>query len=567
MSDEGQRPINPVIGSIVDQRGEPGGVSEPPDIDEQGWQESTSSQLVRSSAVVAVGTGLSRVTGLARTMAQVWVLGAFVVADSFNFANTVPNLLYDLLAGGVLAATLVPVFVDNVARRDRAATDAVVTVMTALLVAVTALAMLAVPLIVLLVPDDGQDRWLVAAFLWMFLPQIVFYGLTTLWSGVLNSHRRFAAAAFVPTVNNLVVIAVLVVFSRWIGGGRPEADALRANPAPLVLLGLGVTAGIVAQAVLLLPALRRAGIRLRRRFDWRHPAVRTVARLSGWTVGYVAVNQLTLWTILALAFNSDQGDVTIYNLAYQFFQLPYGLLAASVITAFMPDLAALAAAHDRIRFGERFLQALRITVFLVLPAAIGLIVLARPAVALLFERGAFTAGDVARTAPTLAAFAVGLVSFCLYLLAMRGFYAHQDTRTPFWINLGENAVNLILAVVLVRVRGVTGLALSFAMAYVLASLVAVAILHRRVGPLPWADSLSPLLRMAAAAAFMAAAVILVDTFVGSDEGTGALVRTAVGVAVGAAVYLGVATVLAVPELTEITARFAGRLPRRRRRPT
>ena len=218
MTDEG-RPGDPtidaaVIDAVVDERGQPGGIGEPTVIDEAGWEQSTSRQLVRSSAVVAVGTGLSRVTGLARTVAQVWVLGAFVVADAFNFANTVPNLLYDLLAGGVLAATLVPVFVDNVARRDRAATDAVVTVMSVLLVAVTAVAMLAVPAITLLVPDDGDKRLLVALFLWMFLPQIVFYGLTTLWSGVLNSHRRFAAAAFVPVINNVVVIAVLVAFSR-----------------------------------------------------------------------------------------------------------------------------------------------------------------------------------------------------------------------------------------------------------------------------------------------------------------------------------------------------------------
>ncbi len=551
-----------VIDAVVDERGQPGGIGEPAVIDEAGWEQSSNRQLVRSSAVVAVGTGLSRVTGLARTVAQVWVLGAFVVADAFNFANTVPNLLYDLLAGGVLAATLVPVFVDNVARRDRAATDAVVTVMSALLVVVTAVAMLAVPLITLLVPDDGDKRLLVAVFLWMFLPQIVFYGLTTLWSGVLNSHRRFAAAAFVPVINNVVVIAVLVVFSRWIGGGRPEAEALRDNTAQLLFLGLGVTAGIVLQAVALVPAMRRAGIRLHRRFEWRHPAVRTVARLSGWTVGYVAVNQLTLWTILALAYNSQSGDVTIYNLAYQFFQLPYGLLAASVITAFMPDLAALATAGDRPGFGRRFLLALRLTLFLVLPAAVGLLVLAQPAVAMLFERGSFTADDVTRTAPTLAAFAVGLVSFCLYLLTMRGFYAHKDTRTPFWINLGENAVNLVLAVPLLRLWGVTGLALSFALAYVVASLFAVWVLHRRVGPLPWAASVSSLLRMGAAAAIMAAAVLVVASTVGSDAGSGAVVRTLVGIGVGAVVYLGCTALFRVPELHEVVGRFAGRLPGR-----
>ncbi|MEZ5136729.1 MAG: lipid II flippase MurJ, partial [Acidimicrobiales bacterium] len=238
-------------------------------------------------------------------------------------------------------------------------------------------------------------------------------------------------------------------------------------------------------------------------------------------------------------------------------------LAASVITAFMPDLSALAAAGDRRGFGGRFLLALRLTVFLVLPATIGLLVLAQPVVSTFFERGNFSADDVARTAPTLAAFAVGLVSFCLYLLTMRGFYAHKNTRTPFWINLGENAVNLVLALAFVRWWGVAGLALSFALAYVVASLFALWVLHRRVGPFPWVTSVSSLLRMGAAAAFMAAAVVVVGSTVGSDAGGGALVRMLVGIGVGVVVYLACAALFRVPELHEAAGRFARRLPGRR----
>jgi len=585
MTDAEPGSIEPRWDAIVDERGEPGGIAEPPDIDESAWgaptaphdgpdgdgaddgtwQESSSSRLMRSSAVVAVGTGLSRVTGLVRTMAQAYALGAFAVADAFSFANTIPNLLYDLLAGGVLAATLVPVFVDNLARRDRRATDAVVTVMGVALLVVTVLGMAAVPVIALVVPN-ADTRALVAAFLWMFLPQVFFYGLTTLLSGVLNSHRRFAAAAFVPVLNNVVVIAVLLVFSRWVGSDTPGDGDLLGQPGPLLFLGLGVTAGIVVQAIALWPALRRARIPLRWRFEWRNPAVRTVARLSGWTFGYVATNQVALWVMLGLTFQGDTpGEPVAYSLAYQFFQLPYGLLAASVITAFMPDLAALAAAGDRQRFGERFLLALRLTVFLVLPAAIGLVLLAQPAVATLLGHGRFVeGGGVTRTAQTLVAFAVGLVSFCLYLLAMRGFYARKDTRTPFLINLVETAVNIVLAVTFYKAGwGAPGLALSFALAYVVGAFIALAVLHRRSGGLGWAGSTSSLLRIGAAGAFMAAAVILVAGAVGGDSGTEALVRLVAGVVAGAVVYLGAAALFRVPELRDFAARFAARLPGRR----
>ena len=191
-------------------------------------------------------------------------------------------------------------------------------------------------------------------------------------------------------------------------------------------------------ALPLLPALRRAGIRIRLVFEPRHPAVRKVVRLSGWTAGYVAVNQVALWIVLVLA-NGTKGGVSIYQGAYIFFQLPHGLVAVSLMTTLSPELAETAARRDFTAFRRNLALGLRLMTLVILPASLGLAVLAKPVVSLLLERGALTAGQADVTAACVALFAVGLLPFSLYLYALRGFYALQDTRTPFVLNCWENA--------------------------------------------------------------------------------------------------------------------------------
>ncbi|MBI2703835.1 MAG: murein biosynthesis integral membrane protein MurJ [Actinobacteria bacterium] len=535
--DEGSKPV--VDGEHAE--GPPG----------DGAAPASGSQLLRSSAVVAVGTGLSRVTGLARTIAQGVVLGRFI-GDVYNAANTLPNLLYDLLLGGVLAATLVPVFVETRTRRDAEATGAVLTTLGVALVAATAAALAFSPVLGRVFTNTDQEAELATVLLLLFLPQIFFYGMTTLASGLLNAHRRFAAAAFVPVLNNIVTIVVLVVFSARIGSS-PTLDDLSSDSSLLWLLGVGTTAGIAVQALALVPAVRRARIPIRWRFDPRNPAVRSVVRLSGWTFGYVATNAVVIGIVIALAGNeTEQGPVTAYTYAYQFFQLPYGLLAVAVITAFLPELSQLALDGEMQAFGDRFLLALRLTVLLVVPAAIGFVLLALPMIATVFEYRAFDHELTLQTSDTLLAFSVGLPSFALYLLSIRAFYAMKDTKTPFLVNLAQSALLLVLATAL-RKGGAAGLALGFALAYVVFGFVALAVLHRRTGGLPWAGSLGSFTRIGLAAIVCAVAVGLVSRFVGTDAGGGAWVRTITGVLVGGGVYLGVCVALRVPELRQATS--------------
>jgi putative peptidoglycan lipid II flippase len=519
-------------------------------------------RLVRSSAVVGLGTALSRVTGLLRTIALAYALGATLVAEGYNLANTTPNMVYDLLLGGILSATLVPVFVDRFDADDDDGVSAVVSVAAIGLAVLTVVAVAAAPLIFDLYTwqrdpaDAKQAADIGVPLLRFFLPQVFFYGLTALGSALLNARRRFAAAAFAPVLNNVVVIAVLVAFARM-AGRAPTVDEVTHDTAQLWLLGLGTTAGIATMALVLWPAVGRAGIRLRWRPRWRDPAVRKVLSLSGWTFGYVLANQVALVIALALA-GQEAGGVSWYTYAFIFFQLPYGLFAVSVMTTVTPELAEAAAAGDRSRFRERFALGGRLMTLVVLPSSIGLAVLARPLVNVLLGRGSFTAADAAGTAETLAWFAAGLVFFSVYLYALRGFYALHDTRTPFLINLGENVVNVVLAFALVGRYGVPGLAAAYSAAYLVAAVVALAALRARVGGLGGRALVGPVARMAVAAAVMGAVVVGLGRTVGGSTGTDGVVRITVSVVAGAAVYFGAALALRVEDVHAAARRLARR---------
>lgn len=509
-------------------------------------------RLLRSSAVVAAGTTASRVTGLLRTVAQAAALGGASkgLADSYNIANTAPNLLFDLLAGGVLAATIVPALSDARRRRDRAATSAAISVLGLVLLGLSAVAMLAAPVIAWAFAGNPTERELTLSFLLCFLPQIFFYGLTALLAGLLNAHRRFAAAAFAPVVNNVVAVAILVLFHLR-AGGNPTAASVSSDTASTLLLGLGTTAGIVVMALILVPATTRLRLGLQFSPDFHHPIVHKVLRLSAWTFGYVATNQVAFWIVFWLAKRHGDGELSRYQYAYQFFQLPYGILAASVITAFLPDLADLVRSGDRAGFDARFMLGLRATLLLVLPATVGYLLVSHASVSVLLEHGSFGAADAAATGDILAAFAIGLPGFCLFMLAMRGFYAHDNTKMPFLINLGQTFVFLGLCLLTVDSNGAAGLALSFAVSYCVGAAAALVWLDRYAGGLAWQASATTIAKSGLAALAMAVAVAPIDAWIGADHGGGAWLRTIVGAVVGLAVYAGAAIALRIPEVHEV----------------
>jgi putative peptidoglycan lipid II flippase len=516
--------------------------------------------LLRSSVPVALGTALSRATGLLRLAALAYALGFSRLTDTYNLANTTPNIVYELLLGGVLSATLVPVFVDNRERDDEEGTSAVISVAAVVLVALTVAGVLAAPVIVRLYtlsldgPEAAAQEDVAVYLLRLFMPQMFFYGLTALATALLNAHRRFAAPAFTPVLNNVLVTACFLALPHVVGRTRDLNEA-RDDTGLLLLLGLGTTAGIALMALALLPSLRRAGVRLRFRPDWRNPAVRRVLALSGWTMGYVAANQVALWVVLLLA-NDTPGGVSAYQGAFMFFQLPHGLIAVSLMTTLAPDLAAAASQDDLATFRSKFFTTLRVASAVILPAAAAYLVLARPIVAFLLERGAFSGRDGDLTADCLVAFAAGLVPFSLYLFALRGFYAFRDTRTPFFLNCFENGVNIVLALALEPWLGVRGLALAYSAAYTVAAVVALRALERRChadrvpGGFRWRRMV---VRMLVAAALFVAAAQAVLTVL--PDGAPAPIKVLACGLGGLVVYLAALRAMRVREAADLLARF------------
>jgi putative peptidoglycan lipid II flippase len=266
--------------------------------------------------------------------------------------------------------------------------------------------------------------------------------------------------------------------------------------------------------------------------------------------------------VLTLANGADRGDVTSYNYAFAFFQLPHGLFAVSIMTAFMPELAQAITRHDLGRYRSQFVMALRLLLLVVLPAAVGYVLLAEPAVSVALGRGAFGPHQVSVTAGVLVAFAIGLPGFSTYLLTLQGFYAMKDTRTPFLINVVENSVNIVVALIVVNHFGLTGLGAAYAAAYWVAATVALTVLRRRVGGFDGTGLLGALGKTVVAAAVMGACVWVVTQLVGSTQGPGALLRLVVAGVVGLAVYFGMLVVLRSEDVGGLTRRL-----RRRPSPT
>ena len=304
-------------------------------------------------------------------------------------------------------------------------------------------------------PDVHQQQQVAIFLLRWFVPQLTCYGLIALFTALLNTRGKFAAPMFVPIANNLVVIGILLWFHALVP--HPSLASVDTHHTGLVLLGVGTTLGVVVQAVLLIPSLLRADLHLRFLWNPAHAAMRTITRLAGWTFGWVVANQVALVVMLALADGAKvPGAVSAWTYAYTFFQLPYGVVAVSVMTAVTPSLSARWAQGDIAGFRHRMAFGLRSILAIIIPSAVGMLILAHPLIDLVLAHGAETPAEAESTAATLAMFSLGLPGFCTFLYMVRVLQSMQDTRTAFRLYLVENVTNIVLGVVLVGPLGVRG---------------------------------------------------------------------------------------------------------------
>ncbi|MCX5375004.1 murein biosynthesis integral membrane protein MurJ [Streptomyces sp. NBC_00091] len=446
--------------------------------------------VLRSGALMAAGSVVSRATGFVRSAVVLAALGAGLLGDSYAVANTVPNIIYMLLVGGALNAVFVPELV-RAAKQHRdggaAYTDRLLTACTVALLVLTAVAVLAAPLIVRAYTPAYTDaeRSTVIALARFCLPQILFYGLFTLLGQVLNARGRFGAMMWTPVLSNLVIIGVFGFFLYASHGGSEGLTAAETR-----LLGLGTTAGIVVQALALLPSLRAARFRWRPRFDWRGSGLTRPLRNAGWLVMLVFTNQIAYWvvTMLSTTVGHLPGGFgyAAYSSAYQLWIVPQGIITVSLVTALMPRMSSAAADGDLTAVREDVSYALRSSAALVVPAAALFAALAPWVMDCVSGYGDVTPAEVGAMAGMLTAFAPGLIAFSAQYVLARGFYALSDTRTPFFLNLVIVALNAGLsyaAYLLLPARwAVTGMAGASSLAFTAGAAVTAYTLSRRLGP-------------------------------------------------------------------------------------
>jgi putative peptidoglycan lipid II flippase len=561
----------------------------PPEVPEEAGQNpqeaageaavDTTRSFVRHSAVMSVGTGLSRLTGFLRVAAMAFALGVTEsrLADAYNVANTTPNIVYELAVGGVLASVFIPVFVERLdgMGREQAwhTAGAVLTFTLVVLSGAMVLGILASGLIIRAYtvgvggPEVEAARELAAFFLKWFMPQIVFYGLGAgVATGLLNAHRKFAAPMFAPILNNLIAVATFLLFAALTPSGvTPSAVGI--STLQKYVLAIGTTLGVAAMSLVLWPSLRRIGFRWRWTLDLKDAGVRQILRLARWAIVYVVVNQLGYLVVIGLA-TRQQGGYTAYTSAFIFFQLPYAIFAVSIMTALLPSLASRWTDGDVSMFRSQVAQGLRGTAFIVIPAAFGYLALAVPIVRLLLEHGVTKAQSTELLAAVLRAFSIGLFSFCAFQLFLRGFYAMQDTRTPALINIFAVGLNTAVNFLYFRYLdlGVEGLALGHATAYTFAAVVAVVILRRRLGGLEGRRLLPALGRIVLAGLATGVVAYVVARSLGEAFGTASLgpqlLQVGGGLVAGALTFLALAAAFRMQELTVITQMVRAKVARR-----
>ncbi|WP_285733257.1 murein biosynthesis integral membrane protein MurJ [Nocardiopsis sp. ATB16-24] len=540
----------------------------------------TGGGMMRSSAIMAVGTMASRITGFARTIVLGAAIGTHLLGDAYHTAHTIPFILNDLLIGGLMASVIIPFLVKR-RKRDadggKATEDRLFTTTVLALFLLTAAAILAAEYLILMygsrfTPVQFDTSVYLARYL---LAQIFFVGLSGLLSAMLNTRGRFGAAVWAPVLNNVVIMCVAGVFLWVAGPGRtPET----VTDGQLTLLGAGTAGGMALQALVLFVALSRTGYRWRPRMDLRGSGLGEALRTAGWMMLYTLLTQAGLWitTNIANAANVasierglDVGaGISAYNLAYQLFQLPYAIIAVSLITVLLPTMSAHADDRNWDAVRADFSRTMRISAFVLVPTAFAVAIFAEPLSILAFARGSISVQDAASIGQILAVMSLGLVPFTTFQLMLRVFFAMGDTRTPAMIGAANLAVHSLLAMtsylLLPPNMVVVGVAAGFMFSFLSGLTIAGLVLSRRIGGLDGKHVIGTMLRLHLAVLPSIAAGLGVLWAFDFHVGPGLVTyigAPAAGCALGLLLFLGSARLLRVPELSAAVELVRGRLRR------
>jgi putative peptidoglycan lipid II flippase len=496
-------------------------------------------------------------------------MGTTFLANTYQTANTAPNLIFELAAAGVLTSVFVPTFVEHLTRgrseEGWTAANAMTSIGLILLIGLAlVVALLAVPIMQLLTlgVDDRQLRSdevaLGARFLRLFAPQIVFYGVGMIMTAALHAHRRFALPAIAPIFNNVIVIGAYLLYARSRGDQPPTVAGITSGET--LILGLGTTLGVVAMTLCLLPQLRSIGWRFRFRWEPRHEAVKKGARLGAWALGYAGGYQAGLIVVLALA-NRIEGGVAAYQWAYTFFYLPHALFGVPIFAVLFTAMSERAAHEDAGGVAEHLREGLGMLAFILVPIATALFVLGGPLSVVILDHGAMARTDAALVGTVLAMFALGLPAYSAFLVLTRALYSVGETKTPALINAAAVGIASVSGAALFTFLDgrwqVPGLAIGHTIGFIAGTAILSRAVSARLGRIGSTRLVATVLRSLSMSivAGTVMAVVYNSFFVNtSAEWLGVVVAASTG----GAVYVAAMAAMKTPEMARLKALVVGR---------
>ncbi|MGI8679568.1 MAG: murein biosynthesis integral membrane protein MurJ [Jatrophihabitans sp.] len=534
--------------------------------------------LLAASGSMAVASLVSRVSGFLRTIFIVAAIGVGGVGNAYNSGNNFPNMVYELLLGGVLSSVLIPLLVHAQSEDDDdgvAYTQRLLSIAAAALAVMTLLAVLAAPWIAAGFVQPGPGRQLTSIFATLLLPEIFFYGLGAMFTAVLNIRHSYKPGAWSPVLNNVIMIVTVLVF--WLLPGPSTLNPSTITTAQVLVLGIGTTLGIAGQALILIPSLRNVGFRWKWRFR-AHPSevgrMRQVGVLAGWVLVYVVVSQVGVSVIQRIG--NENGGFSVFTNADLLFQMPYGILVVSLLTAIMPRLSRAALREDNDAVKEDLSLGARLSAVGLVPITAALIALGPAMAVTLFAYGKTSISGAHLIGSSLAWSAFGLFPFALVMLQLRVFYAMRDGRTPALINTFMVGTKVVLVLVSNEVfkappgtdvekhpsvHAVEWLNISTSLSYLVGAIVGHVVLTRRLGKLGFGPVMRTVAQIAVASAVggaVAYAAVLGARHLLGGARLGSFTGLVVGGLVGSAAMVVLAWRMRIPDLRQAVASVRGR---------
>ena len=457
--------------------------------------------LYRASGVMAIGTIISRITGFIRGILLVAALGTALLADGYNVANTMPNIIYNLVVGGALTAIFVPQLIRAFADEDGGVGFAsqLVTTISAILLGITAIGMVFAPVLVrIYAPEFSSvgfeaEHTITVAFMRYCLPQIFFLGLYAMLGQVANARGSFAPLMWAPILNNLVGVILLGGFLYF----APDINANTITGTQIAILGWGTTLGVVVQALVLIPVVARTNIKLRFKFGFA--GLGKSFNLAGWTLVYVLISQLgylvTVNVATSAGVRSAQEGIargvgfTPYSNAYLIMLLPYSIVTISIITALLPHLSRLAIAREVEEVKAQLIRAIRLVGVITIPSAVGLAFFGPLITEVLFF--GIARSDSSYIGYVLSVLSIGLVAYSINIILIRGFNAFEDTKTQvisiFIINLISVALSYLFLDTVKNEYVTIFLGLAFSISYIIGIAITMKLIKKHIGAMQYSQ--------------------------------------------------------------------------------